>query len=47
MIKELAEGFVGKFKCLGKNTEKYINFSVPIEKKLREMIKMDGKLQKL
>ena len=22
----------GKSKCLGENTEKYINFSVPIEK---------------
>ena len=32
IIKELAEKFKGEFECLGQNTEKYINFSVPIEK---------------
>ena len=32
IIKELAEEFKGKFECLGENTEKYITFSVPIEK---------------
>ena len=30
IIKELAKGFDGK--CLRENTEKYITFSVPIEK---------------
>ena len=32
IIKELGKEFVGKFECLGENTEKYITFSVPIEK---------------
>ena len=32
IIKELAQEFKGKFECLGENTEKYITFSVPIEK---------------
>ena len=32
IIKELAEQFEGEFECLGKNTEKYIAFSVPIKK---------------
>ena len=32
IIKELAEKFEGEFECLGKNTEKYITFSVPIKK---------------
>ena len=30
IIKELAKEFEGQFKWLGKNTEKYITFSVPI-----------------
>ena len=34
MIKEFAKEFEGQFECLGENTEKYINFSVPIKKKL-------------
>ena len=32
IIKELDKEFKGKFECLGENTEKYITFSVPIEK---------------
>ena len=32
IIKELANEFKGKFECFGENTEKYITFSVPIEK---------------
>ena len=32
IIRELAEDFKGQFECLGKNTEKYIIFSVPIKK---------------
>ena len=32
IIKQLAEHFEGQFECLGKNTEKYISFSVPIIK---------------
>ena len=34
IIKQLAEQFDGQFECLGKNTEKYITFSVPIKKEL-------------
>ena len=34
IIKELTEEFEGEFECLGKNTEKYITFSVPIEKEI-------------
>ena len=32
--------------CLGENTEKYIPFSVSIEKKLQELIKKEMKSQK-
>ena len=32
IIKEQAEEFERQFPCLGENTEKYITFSVPIEK---------------
>ena len=46
IIKELAEEFEGQITCLGKNTEKLKNFSVPIEKKLQE-IKKETNLQKL
>ena len=31
---QIAEEFDGKFECLGENTEKYITFSVPINKEL-------------
>ena len=34
----MAEEFKGEFECLGENTEKYITFSVPIQK---EIIKKD------
>ena len=34
IIKELAKIFEGSFECLGENTEKYITFSVPVEKQL-------------
>ena len=34
IIKELAEEFEGEFECLGENTEKYTNFSVPIKKEI-------------
>ena len=33
IIKQLAEEFKGQFECLGENDEKYITFSVPINKK--------------
>ena len=32
IIKELAEQFKKQFTCLGENIEKYITFTVPIEK---------------
>ena len=32
-VKELVKEFEGEFSCLGENMEKYIIFSVPIEKK--------------
>ena len=32
IIKELANQFEDQFECLGKNTGKYITFSVPIKK---------------
>ena len=34
IIKDLASELVSKFECLGKNTEKYKAFSVPIEKEV-------------
>ena len=34
IIKELAKEFEGQFECLGKNLEKYITFSVPVNKEL-------------
>ena len=36
IIKELAEESEGEFECLGENTEKYINFTVPIKKEITE-----------
>ena len=34
IVKELANGLGGQFECLGKNTESYKTFSVPIEKEV-------------
>ena len=34
LINQLAIEFKGWFECVGENTEKYITFSVPVEKKL-------------
>ena len=36
IIKGLAEEFDGDFECLGENKEKYITFSVPIQKESNE-----------
>ena len=41
IMKELAEEFKKQFTSLGKNTEKYITFTVP------DLIKMEKKLQNL
>ena len=46
VIKELAEEFEKQFTCLGENTEKYINFSVPIEKELTRTDKNGEKITK-
>ena len=35
IIKELVKEFKCNFECLGENTEKYITFSVPIKKKIK------------
>ena len=40
IIKELVKEFDGNFECLGENTEKYITFSVPIKKEIRNKDKM-------
>ena len=45
IIKEAAKESEGKFRCLGENTEKYKNFSVPITKEVKGLIKMKKKLQ--
>ena len=39
IIKKLPEQFEKQITCLGKNTEKYINFSVPIEKEVTRIDK--------
>ena len=39
MIKELAEYFEKKIICLGENTEKYITFSVLIQREITEINK--------
>ena len=39
IIKELPEEFQGEVTCLGENSEKYINVSVPAEKDLKRIDK--------
>ena len=39
IIKELAEQFKKQFTCLGESNEKYINFTVPIEKEVARIDK--------
>ena len=46
IIKELAEEFKKQFTCLGENNEKYITFTIPIEKQLQELLKTENKLRK-
>ena len=43
----LAEEFEKHCTCLRENTERYITFTVPTEKKLQELIKMEKKSQKV
>ena len=47
IIKELAETFKKQFTSLGENAEKYITFTVPIEKMLQELIKMEKICKKI
>ena len=47
VIKELAEEFEGQFTCLGENTEKYITFSVPVEKQTKRIGKNGEKMTKI
>ena len=40
IIKELVKEFYGNFECLGENTEKYITFSVPLNKEIKNKNKI-------
>ena len=40
IIKELVKEFDGNFECLGENTEKYIMFSVPVKKEIKNKNKI-------
>ena len=40
IIKELVKEFDGNFECLGENTEKYITFSVPLKKEIKNKNKI-------
>ena len=46
IIKKLAEEFKKQFTCLGQNTEKYITFTVPIEKEITRIDKNGAKITK-
>ena len=46
IIKELAEEFKKQFTCLGENTEKYITFTVPIEKEVTRIDKNGEEIKK-
>ena len=43
IIKEKAEEFEKQFNCLGENTEKYITFTVLVEKEVIRIVKMEKK----
>ena len=45
-MKKLEE-FVGKFNCLGENTEKYITFSISVEKEVTRVNKNGEKIIKM
>ena len=48
IIKKLVKEFDGNFKCLGEKTEKYITFSVPLKKEIKNKNKIiDDSLIKL
>ena len=46
IIKELAKKFEKQFTCLGENTEKYITFTVPIEKEVTRIDKKGEEITK-
>ena len=46
IIKRLAEKFKKQFCCLGKNTDKYITFMVPIEKEVTSIYKNGERITK-
>ena len=46
IMKELVREFQGLFDCLGENTEKYLTFSVPIEKEVTRINKKGKKITK-
>ena len=46
IIKELAEEFKKQSHCLGENTEKYITFTVPMEKEVKRIDKNGEKVTK-
>ena len=46
IIKELAKEFKKQFTCLGENTEKYITFTVPIEKEITRIDKKEKEITK-
>ena len=46
IIKESAEEFLKKFTCLGENNEKYIIFTVPIEKEVSRIDKNGEEITK-
>ena len=46
IIKESAKEFEKQFTCLGENTEKYITFSVPIERQVTRTDENGGKITK-
>ena len=46
IIRELSKELTKHLTCLGENSEKYINFTVKIEKEAKRIDKMEKKLQK-
>ena len=46
IIKELAGEFKNQFTCLGENTEKYVTFTVPIEKEVARIDKNGEEITK-
>ena len=47
LTKKLSEQFKGKFNYLGENSEKYIAFSVPIEKEVTRIDKYGEKVTRV